>query len=126
MRRLWVGVLLLLVLMGIGIFTAWTMEKTHKPVAQMLEQAAQAAMMKDWEKAERLCNDARTQWEKHWKMTAAVADHEPMEEVDSLFAEIKVYLYSKEDVHFAAVCRNLSRLVEAVGEAHTINWWNLM
>lgn len=126
MKRLWVGIGLLLLLMGVGVFTAGAMKNVHTPVSQLLEQASEAALDEDWESAERLSSDAQRQWQKHWRATAAVADHEPMEEIDSLFAEITVYLRSREDVHFAASCQNLSRLVKAVGEAHTINWWNLM
>lgn len=126
MKRLWIGIGLLLVLMGAGIFAAGAMQSVHAPVAEMLEQASRAALSEDWGSAERLSNDAERQWQQHWHGTAAMADHEPMEEIDSLFAELTVYLQSREDVHFAASCRNLSRLVKAVGEAHTINWWNLM
>lgn len=126
MKRFWVGVGLLAVLMGIGVITAVSMRYVHAPVAELLSRASRAALTEDWEKAEALSKEAMEQWQQHWHATAALADHEPMEEIDSLFAELEVYLETKEDVHFAACCRNLSTLAKAVGEAHTINWWNLM
>lgn len=126
MKRLWVGVGLLLILLGVGIFTAVAMRCAHEPVSRQLSQAAQAALAEDWGKAEKLSKAAKEQWQQHWRDTASVADHEPMEEIDSLFAELEVYLEQKEAVHFAACCQSLSTLTKAVGEAHTINWWNLM
>ena len=126
MKRLWVGVGMLLVLMGIGVVTAASMRCVHEPVSKLLSQASQAALAEDWEQAEKLSDHAKEQWQQHWHATAALADHEPMEQIDSLFAELAVYLQTKEDVHFAACCQNLSTLTRAVGEAHAINWWNLM
>ena len=126
MKRLWVGVGLLLFLLGIGVFTAVSMRRVHAPVSELLAQASQAAMEEDWESAASLSGEAESKWQNHWRATASVADHEPMEEIDSLFAELKVYLQTREDVHFAACCQNLSKLTKAVGEAHAINWWNLM
>lgn len=126
MKRLWVGAGLLLFLLVIGVFTAVSMREVHRPVSELLDQASQAALAENWAEAESLSAKAQAQWQKHWRATASVADHEPMEEIDSLFAELKIYLQSREDVHFAACCQNLSTLTMAVGEAHTINWWNLM
>lgn len=126
MRRLWVGVGLLLSLLGTGVAAAAAMRYAHKPVSELLSQASQEALAGNWEQAEKLSDHAKEQWQQHWHATAALADHEPMEEIDSLFAELTVYLQTKEDVHFAACCQNLGTLTKAVGEAHAINWWNLM
>lgn len=126
MKRLWIGAVLLLVLLGVGIGTALGMEYIHEPVSRDLEQAAQAAQQGDWQQAELLYRRAKDSWERSWRLTATVADHTPMENIDSLFAELEVYAQEQEDVHFAACCAQLSRQTRAVGEAHSMNWWNLL
>lgn len=126
MKRLWLGVGLLLVLFVLGFLTASGMQQIHDPVSQDLHHAAQAALDEDWQAAEDLSEQAQAAWDRYWRITAALADHEPMEEIDSLFAELKVYARKQEAEHFAACCANLSTLTRAMGEAHTINWWNLL
>ena len=126
MRRLWLGIGLLLAFFALGVFTAAGMQRIHEPVAEDLHRAAQAALDEHWQAAEECSKRAQSAWDGYWRMTAAVADHEPMEQIDSLFAELKIYAQEREAEHFAACCANLSTLTRAMGEAHTINWWNLL
>ncbi|MBO5953893.1 MAG: DUF4363 family protein [Oscillospiraceae bacterium] len=126
MRRLWLGVGLLLALLVLGVYTASGMQQIHSPVSKDLHRAAQAALDENWQEAEEFSKQAQSAWSRYWRITAAVADHEPMEEIDSLFAELKIYVREQEAEHFAACCANLSTLTRAMGEAHTINWWNLL
>lgn len=126
MRRLWLGVALLLLLFGIGLWAAATMDNIHQPIAALLDQAAEAALHEDWETAAALALDARGEWEDHWSMTAAVADHNPMDEIDGLFAQLPVFAREEEKADFAATCAQLSQLTQAMGNAHSLNWWNLL
>lgn len=126
MKRTWIGIGLLAALLILGLFTARWMERCHSPVAGNLKQAAEAAMAQDWNRAELLADRARGSWERSRKITAVLADHGPMEEIDSLFAELKIFLLAREQVHFASVCGQLSRQVEAIGEAHGLMWWNIL
>ena len=126
MKRTWFGAGLLGVLLVLSLLTAWWMDRCHSPVAGDLQQAAEAAMAEDWERAETLCDRAAQSWERCRKITAVFADHGPMEEIDSLFAELKIYTDAREQVHFAATCAQLSRQVDAMGEAHGLMWWNIL
>ena len=126
MKRTWIGIGLLAGLLILGIFTARWMDRCHSPVAGNLKQAAEAAMTEDWQKAEEFCRSAQDKWERCRKTTAVLTDHGPMEEIDSLFAELKIFLTAREQVHFASVCSQLSRQVEAIGEAHGLMWWNIL
>ena len=126
MKRLWFGVGLLLLLAALGFLTAWGMLWIHEPVSDTLSNAGQAALEEDWERALDLSAQAYQRWKHYRKLTAAVADHEPMEGIDSLFCELEVYGKEQEAEHFAACCANLCVLNRAVGEAHEVNWWNLL
>lgn len=125
-RRFWYGVGILTVFLALGLWTAWGMNANQRPVTEQLEQAAQAALSGDMEQGIVLAMTAKEDWQRHRDLTAAVADHAPMEEIDSLFAQVEIYATAEKTVDFAAYCTRLARLVEAVGEAHSLTWQNLL
>ena len=126
MKRGWFGVGLLAILLGLGIFSSLAMGLLHEPMANMLERAADCALEGSWEQAERLSLRAEENWEDMWHFSATFADHGPMEEIDSLLAQLEVYAQIRDPVSFAAVCGSLSRQLEAMGDAHELSWWNLL
>lgn len=125
-KRFWlgIGILALFLLVGVGISLG--MDAIHRPAEQALEQAAEKALDGQMEEAVALARQAHDWWDDRWKLTASVADHSPMDEVDKLFEEMEVYAQAQEDKHFAACCAQLSRLVESMAAAHRFNWWNLL
>lgn len=125
-RRFWYGLGILAVFLTLGLWTAWGMENMHEPVTRRLEQAAQAALSGDLDGGVALAEQAEGIWQRRRGLTAAMADHAPMEEIDSLFSQMKMYAQAGSTVDFAAYCRRIARLVEAVGEAHGLNWQNLL
>lgn len=125
MKRGWIGAGLLAVILAVGLLVTWCMDRFHDPVAGNLEQAAERALHGDWETADLLTQRAQADWEAHWDFSAAFADHEPMETIDGLFAQVEVYRRAEDRVAFAAACAELSRKVEAMGEAHSVAWRNI-
>lgn len=126
MKRMWFGAAVLLALLILGILTARKMETDQLPIMRQLEQASRYALEDQWPQAEQSFENARAQWQRRWHLTAAVADHTPMEEVDSLFAQIQVYAQRRRTVSFAAGCAELARRIQAVADAHSMDWWNLL
>jgi len=126
MKRGWIGAALLLVLLAGGIWSVMLLTRQHSPMERQMEQAAAYALAMDWEKAEALTGSVRAAWENAWHSTAAFADHDPMEAIDGLFAQLEVYAEVEEAPSYAAVCAELSRQLAAMGEAHVPNWWNLL
>ena len=126
MKRLWIGIIILLLLLAAGIWISATTIEIHKGISHSLEQAAAAAMREDWARAQSFSSDAKQTWQYHRRSTASVTDHEPMEQIDSLFSQMDIYLVAKDPVAFSACCASLSVLTQAIGEAQTINWWSLL
>ena len=126
MKRFWIGVALLLVLFVLGVSITASAGDVHSNISDRLSQAVAAAMEEDWDRAQSFTVDALAAWTRSRKATASIADHEPMEEIDSLFSQICIYLTLREQADFSAYCARLSVLVEAVGEAHSVSWWNLL
>ena len=126
MNRLWFGVLLLVLFLGMGIAAAVILDHVQQPVVQALEQAAQQVLLEVPESGVRLAEKAKKHWDKNWYGIAAIALHGPMEEIDSLFAMLPVYAQSGQWTSFAACCARLSKLVDAIGEAQGLSWWSLL
>ncbi len=126
MGRFWFGLTLLALMLAAGLWIGLGMDHAHQDIAAILEQAAEQAMAGDLEQGIALSRQAQTQWDSSWQRTATVADHAPMDEIDSLFAQLQIYGQAGNTVDFAAYCTRLSKLVTAVGEAHALSWKNLL
>ena len=126
MKRGWIGLGLLLVLLAGSIAVTRGMDAGHTPLSRDLERASGLALSGEWDEAAQLAEAAREEWENKWNFGAAFADHEPMEEIDGLFAQVEVYIRAREEVSFAAVCAELAKRLEAMGDAHGLTWWNLL
>ena len=126
MARGWLGAGVLVVFLVLSLVTTVAMDNAHQPACDLLSQAADKTLSGDFDGAVPLAMEAKSRWEKSWNGTAVVADHSPMDDVDALFAEMVTYAESGEEPHFAACCRELSRRVAAVSEAHRFSWWNVL
>lgn len=126
MKRGWLGLGLLMIFLALGLVTSVVMDNAHRPTCDLLTQAADLSLAGEFDRAVALGREAKKRWEKQWNGTAIVADHSPMDDVDALFSEMEVYAVAGEGPHFAACCRELSKRVEAVAEAHRFSWWNVL
>lgn len=126
MKRSWIGFALLLVLLAVSILSTWAMVRIHDPIEADLKQAAECAMLGDWEEAVSYSRSAQDRWEKWAHFRACFADHSPVEEIDADFAAMEVYRYDRDEAAFTAACCALARQVAAVGEAHELVWWNVL
>ncbi len=126
MKRFWIGIAILAILLGIGIGISTGMHRIHAPIAADLEKASTYALADNWQEAQRLVRSATSRWEKYYRFTAAFADHNPMDDMDGLFAELEVYAKEQEMPHFSSTCAYLGRLATAMAESHLIQWWNFL
>lgn len=126
MKRGKVGIGILAGLLVLCMLATVTMRRRNEPIARILAAASDLAAAGEWEEAKKLAGKARGDWEKRWHFTAVFADHTPMEDIDGLFARLEVYEKQEDRTAFAAVCADLSVKIEAMGDAHGINWWSLL
>ena len=126
MKRSKFGAGLLVALLILGGGSAWAMIRCSQPVSDMVEQAGAAALQQDWDMAEETFREAERRWEKQFPFCAAFADHEPMENINGLFAQLGVYASLRDSHSFAAACAQLSEDIQAIGDAHSLKWWNLL
>ena len=126
MKRSKFGLGLLLTLLLLGMVSTWAMNRSIKPIAETVRQAGTAGFRMDWEIATEKMGEAKTQWEKRYPLCASLTDHEPMEELDSLFAQGEVCLRLGAGEELGLVCAQLVRQIRAMGDAHACTWWNLL
>lgn len=125
-KRFYLGLTILLLLLGLGIGTAWGMKAIHRPVETFLTQAAEYAMTENMDAALPLAERAYAQWQKFHSLTASFADHSPMDDTDTLFQEMLVYGKMEEIPHFTACCRELAVLTQAMYDCHIFSLKNIL
>lgn len=126
MKKFIIGITVLSLLLIAGLLVAKSTEEMYKPIISLLDDAANTALTGDFEDAKQQAQNAKHLWDQRKNATATVADHTPMEEIDHLFAEAEIYARTEEVPHFAACCAQLAAMVQAMGDAHALNLWNLL
>lgn len=126
MKRFWIGLCVLALLLATGLWSTNRMVQAHAPISDALAQASQAALTGNWKQATVFLDTARRQWENWVDFSAAFTDHSMLENAEGLFAELGVYEKSNNLLPFAAGCVQLSQLIRAIAESHLPNWQNLL
>ena len=126
MKRFWLGVAILLILLLAGIGSTIFMARFHSDITQDLEKASQAVTAGNWTAALELADQAEARWERGKRAAAAFADHEPLEQMDDVFAQLRLYGRLRLTADYAAACTHLAELARALGESHSLFWWNLL
>lgn len=126
MKRLIIGICVLSCLLILGISVSAVFHVAHNPTAQLLQEASESAQGGDWDTALQALHRAKSRWECYWQFTAAFADHSPMDEIDSLFAELEVRGKEKSRESFPALCVKLAALTQALADSHSFRWWTVL
>ena len=125
-RRFILGLAILLLVLAFAIGTGIGMKAIHAPAEAALTQAAQLSLEGDMEEAIPLARGAYDRWQKYRGITAAFADHNPMDDTERLFREMLVYAEENEVPHFAACCTQLSAMLKATYETHGFSLKNIL
>ena len=124
MNRFWLGVGILAVLLISCLIPGSLLIRQNEALSVQLSDAAQQALEENWQEAIRLSEQASRQWKKHRRFAASLADHEPLEEMDRMFAQLQIYQRCRMKTEYAALCTLLSRQAEAMGESVQLTWWS--
>ncbi len=126
MKRFWFGIALLAVFLAAGIGSAVGIKQLHSPVGTLLEQASDRAQHQSWPEAAESFRQARALWQQHWHFVAAITDHEPMEQIDALFAQGAQQLRQENPSRFPDTCAQLQSQLQDLIEAQIPSWWNIL
>ena len=117
MSRFRIGVGLLTVLLAVCLWSQLRMARIQKPIAASVAQAEEFAARGDWFSATQTIQSARESWEKRRTFLSALADHQPLEDIECLFAMLQAYGEEQDEAEFRSACLDLNRRILAVKEA---------
>lgn len=121
MTRFRIGVGLLIVLLAVCVLSQLRMGAIQKPIAAQVDRAQTLAAQEDWPAAGAAVAEARQEWERSRTFVSALADHQPLEDIECLFAMLEAYAREQDETEFQAACADLSRRILAVKEAQEFN-----
>lgn len=126
MNRLWIGVVILFLLPALGVGMLRGSAVFFGECSRDLEEAGDLAMAGNWSAAGAKVAQSRTRWERYQRFWAAFTDHEPIEQMQTLFSQLEVYEACRLEAEFATACRSLVNLSEAIDESHSLRWWSIL
>ena len=126
MKHFWFGAGLLAVLLAVSLLLGGSLDGVHHSSAKDLEKAAEAARQEDWPLATALYLRAEKHWQRRRNLTAILARHDLIDQVDAGFAALEAYDRCKETASFAAACVQLARQLRSLHQPHSFHWWNLL
>ena len=126
MRRFWIGLGILVLIWIAGVWTTSRLEITHSEITRQLDRSASAALEGHWFRADSLAEDTLQKWQDCWGLSAALADHTVLDEIDGMLAQAEVYRNNREAISYAAICARISQAIDALQESHRLTWRNLL
>lgn len=126
MKRSWMGLGLLVILLVLGIMSTIWVKQTHEEMALHARSAAECALREDWDSAAEQTGQAREAWQRCWRLSATVTNHASLEQIEALFAQLEVYAAAREAAAFASGCAQLEKQLQALADAQRFHWWNLL
>lgn len=126
MKRTGLGIGILLFFLLTGLLSASWVERLCDPVCKKLEKAQACIDAENVSQAMDWMEKAYETWDHSRNRIAAFVNHEPMDEIDGLFSQTRIYGSEQAKPDFAAGCGRLSELISALSQSHKLTWWNLL
>ena len=126
MNKLWIGIGLLALLLIVGIGILWGSSVFFGDFSESVEEAGEMALAGNWFASGQKMKSIQEKWEMYRYFWASFTDHEPVEQVQVLFAQLELYQKQQLQTEFASACRALSHVVQAIQETHGLKWWSVL
>ena len=126
MKRFQIGIGLLVFFLLAGAYLTWGFGRIHGPLADDMEAASALARENRWQEACAMAEQAAQKWDRWRNLTAAVADHAPLEEMDALFYQLACYKELGWEGAFSCACMELAQMARAMQESQQLTWWTLL
>lgn len=126
MKRMWIGVILLAAVLAASLWSGGRMERVHMQTARHLTQAEEAAARGQWTDVRSFTAWAESIWRKEQLFTAAFAEHEHMDNIEGLFAQLRTYAGAEDALSFRVICACLVSQLEALSESHSFSPGNIL
>lgn len=126
MKRVWFCGGMMLFLLGLAIALYFEPGKSFKEISSQMLQLSEYAQAEEWEKANALIQQCQQRFSRIRKFSAAFTEHEPLEQMETLLAQLKVYQRQREVLPCATAALELSTLAQEVAESFSLQWWTFL
>lgn len=121
MVRFRIGLCLLLALLVLALGAQLGMTAAQKPVEQALKQALSAAQAGDFSAAQGALHRAWEHWDRARTLSAMLADHAFLEDVEANFAMLSLWAREQERGDFCSLCAATILRLGAISAAHRLS-----
>jgi hypothetical protein len=126
MKRFWFGAALLVFLLIASLYLGDTMKELTQPAESDLDKAAVAALEENWPLASALYLRAQKHWDSCRSLTAVLAHHDPIQQIDVGFAAPPSYAAVEDTTAFCSSCSQLAQQLRSLPQPHSVKWWNFL
>ena len=114
MKRCWFGAGTLVLLFVLGLTVSLRISKFQTSLAADVAQGAQLAL-RDRAQAQEVIDKAQEKWQKTRSLASGLADHDPMNQADVLFALLTP---EAKDADFRENALQLAEFLRQLGQSH--------
>ena len=120
MKRCVLGAGILGLLLILGVLTALWADRTLSPLETALDQAAEASVQGSWAETTALTDGARAEWQNCRGLAAILFSQEAVEEIDGLFARIRLWQREQDRTACACDCLVLRARLRALADSQSL------
>ncbi len=116
MKRLWIALALLALMLGAGLLNAWYAGSITEDMTRRLSQAQALAERGDWEQAEEETRRAYADWQSHRVYLHTTMRHSDTDQILRAFRQVLEYLELREPDQYNAANADLIAQLELLAE----------
>lgn len=126
MKRLWISVTILLVMLGATLGNSWYLNSLISDFTQNLTSAHRLAARDDWASARQITGQVTDHWQKHDFYFHVMLPHRDIDEIHLTFQEIEEYLELEEADQYNAASAKLITQLGLLAEMEQLNLKNIL
>ena len=126
MKRLWIAVAVLLVLLGSTLGNSWYIGHTVSGFVEQLTAAHKQAASDNWERAAQLTQQVVDHWQRHDFYFHVMLPHADIDQIHLTFQEVEEYLELEEADQYNAASAKLITQLGLLAEMEQLNLKNIL
>ncbi|MBO5727534.1 MAG: DUF4363 family protein [Oscillospiraceae bacterium] len=126
MKRLWIAVAILLVMLGSTLGNSWYIDRTVSDFLNQLSAAHKQASTDNWERATQLTRQVVDHWQHHDFYFHVMLPHDDIDQIHLTFQEVEEYLELEEADQYNAASARLITQLGLLAEMEQLNLKNIL
>jgi len=126
MKRLWISVAILLVMLGATLGNSWYLNNLISDFSHKLTSAHQLTSRDNWESARQLTEQVAGHWQEHDFYLHVMLPHRDIDDIHLTFQEVEEYLELEEADQYNAANAKLIAQLGLLAEMEQLNLKNIL